>query len=100
MAVLSAPFPAASTPMWRSLVSGYNHFVATIVRIASLAMTAERLTAPLGLRRTQHAGDATERFIDDRPEQQHDRQRRDRTDQAIGPEHLHVAAGADHRQAE
>jgi hypothetical protein len=35
-----------------------------------------------------------------RPERQHDRKRRNRADGAVYPEHLHVAAGADDRQAE
>src|SRR4051812_47789895 len=41
-----------------------------------------------------------DRPVDYRPEQKQNRHRRDRTDQAVGPEHLHLAAGADHRQPE
>src|SRR5260221_6499769 len=44
-----------------------------------------------------HAG---ERAADQRPEEQHERERGDRADQAVRPEHAHVSARADHRQAE
>src|SRR5258705_184021 len=43
-----------------------------------------------------HAG---ERAADQRPEEQHERERGDRADQAVRPEHAHVPARADHRQA-
>src|SRR3954454_9148300 len=54
----------------------------------------------LGLRWPHKLSGAADHLVDDRPEQQHDRKRRDRADQAVRPEHLHVAAGADHRQPE
>src|SRR5207253_11075815 len=38
---------------------------------ASLAMTAERLSAPLRLRRPQHAHDTAKHLVADGPEQQH-----------------------------
>src|SRR5712671_5097459 len=40
------------------------------------------------------------RAADQRPEEQHERERGDRADQAVRPEHAHVSARADHRQAE
>src|SRR2546429_7579083 len=49
--------------------------------------------------RPQHPRKPAEHLVDDGPEQQHDRERGNRADQAVRPEHLHVAAGADHRQA-
>src|SRR5712671_3794187 len=39
------------------------------------------------------------RAADQRPEEQHERERGDRADQAVRPEHAHVPARADHRQA-
>ena len=53
-----------------------------------------------GLRRSPQPPHAAERLIDQRPEQQHDRKRRDRADQTVRPEHFHVAARSDHRQPE
>src|SRR5882762_3125 len=41
-----------------------------------------------------------ERAADQRPEEQDERERGDRADQAVRPEYAHVAARADHRQAE
>jgi len=38
------------------------------------------------------APNAAERLVDYRPEQQNDCERRDRSNQAVRPEHLHVAA--------
>src|SRR6266480_3119945 len=57
-------------------------------------------TQSLRLRRPHQPPDAAERLVDQRPEQQQKRQGRDRANQAVRPEHLHVAAGADHRQPE
>ena len=61
-----------------------------------------RFTAVIGRARPLPAAtaNAAERLVDYRPEQQNDCERRDRSNQAVRPEHLHVAAGADHRQAE
>src|SRR5258705_13480696 len=56
--------------------------------------------ARLALAAPPQPPNAAERPVDYRSEQQHDRQRRDRADETVGPEPLHVAAGADHRQAE
>ena len=61
-------------------------------------LRSRRLTG--SLRRPPEPPHAAERLVDQRPEQQHNGQRRDRADQTVRPEYLHVAAGADHRQPE
>src|SRR5258706_312817 len=48
----------------------------------------------------ESAAHAGERAADQRPEEQHERERGDRADEAVRPEHAHVSARADHRQAE
>ena len=62
-----------------------------VLRVASAIAV---LTRP-----PQRSG-ASENPADQRPEQQDERQRRDRADEPVRPEHAQVAAGADHRQAE
>src|SRR5712672_3715200 len=47
----------------------------------------------------ESAAHPCERAADQRPEEQHERERGDRADQAVRPEHAHVPARADHRQA-
>src|SRR5712692_2415179 len=46
--------------------------------------------------RAPHPG---ERAADQRPEEQHERERGDRADQAVRPEYAHVTPSADHREA-
>src|SRR5260221_3762971 len=48
----------------------------------------------------ESAAHAGELAADQRPEEQHERERGDRADQAVRPEHAHGPARADHRQAE
>src|SRR3989442_12974812 len=48
----------------------------------------------------ESAPQPAERAADQRPEEQNERERGDRADQAVRPEDAHVSARADHRQAE
>src|SRR6267378_7883486 len=47
----------------------------------------------------ESAAHPREHAADQRPEEQHERERGDRPNQAVRPEHAHVPARADHRQA-
>src|SRR2546430_2619720 len=54
----------------------------------------------LGCLPDESAPHPAHRAADQRPEEQDERERGDRADQAVRPEHAHVSARADHRQAE
>src|SRR5262249_42121033 len=56
------------------------------------AFRRDRVRCELGLRRPHELSGAADHPIDDRPEQEHNRQRRDRANEAIRPEYLQITA--------
>src|SRR5882672_1706436 len=58
------------------------------------------MSCSLGCRLDESATHPGDCAGDDRPEEEHQRERGDRADQAVGPEHAQVACRSDHRQAE
>src|SRR5262249_38501594 len=68
------------------------------VMVAMSPSRPERI-AP-GMLALRERAQPAERCGDAAPEEQHQRERRDRADQAVRQEHAQVAARADHRQAE
>src|SRR5437899_8436050 len=74
------------------------------VTVAMSPSRARRISPDISRSRCCLPGESAphpaERAADQRPEEQDERERGDRADQAVPPEHAHVPARADHRQAE
>src|SRR5712692_4050540 len=73
------------------------------VTVAMSPLRARRISPDMGFFLCCLPGESAphpaERAADQRPEEQDERERGDRADQAVRPEHAHVSARADHRQA-